>query len=171
MVIEPAVFEDPRGYFFECYSKKIFEGENILTDFVQDNQSCSQKDLLRGIHFQKPPDAQAKLVRVLEGAALDVAVDIRSGSPTYGQYYSIELSGKNKKMLFIPRGFAHGFLTLRDTTVFHYKCDQFYNKSAEVSIQWNDPDLNIQWGITNPIVSEKDKQGITFRGMPSYFEK
>lgn len=159
-LIQPRVFEDPRGYFFESYNKKIFEAAGLSLDFVQDNQSCSQKNVLRGLHFQKAPHAQGKLVRVLSGAALDVAVDIRRGSKTFGKHFSIELNGRNRTMLYIPPGFAHGFLTLEDQTVFHYKCTGFYHKESEVSLCWDDPTLGIQWGIKDPILSEKDKAGL-----------
>lgn len=165
-IIQPRVFEDARGYFFESYNRKIFLEAGLDLDFVQDNQSCSQKDVLRGLHFQRQPHAQGKLVRVLKGAAWDVAVDIRRTSKTFGKYFAIELNEKNKTSLYIPSGFAHGFLTLENDTVFHYKCTSFYNKAAEVSLLWNDPALNIPWNISRPILSEKDVHGIPLGQLP-----
>ena len=156
LLIRPRVFEDNRGYFFESYHSALFSEAGINVSFVQDNQSMSDKGVLRGLHFQRDPYAQGKLVRVLQGSVLDVAVDIRKESPTYGRHYKQVLSGGNKLMLWIPAGFAHGFLTLEDKTVFFYKCTTFYNKSSEASIRWNDPVLDIEWGIKRPIVSEKD---------------
>ncbi len=158
-IIEPRVFEDHRGYFFECYNKKSFdEATGTNTDFVQDNESYSGFGTLRGIHYQAGEHAQAKLVRVIHGKVLDVAVDLREDSPTYGQYVSAELSGENKKMLFVPRGFGHGFVVLSETAVFAYKCDNLYNKESEGGIIYNDPKLNIDWGIDakDIILSEKD---------------
>jgi len=158
-VIEPRVFNDDRGYFFESYNKEKFEeitGSKI--DFVQDNESFSTKGVLRGLHFQKGAHAQAKLVRVIHGEVLDVAVDIRPDSETFLQVETIRLSAKNKKQLFVPRGFAHGFIVLSDTVVFNYKCDNFYNKASEGGIIYNDKTLNIDW-ILDPsefLVSEKD---------------
>lgn len=169
VIIHPKVFHDPRGYFFESYNKKALEAILGNTEFVQDNQSFSSKYVLRGLHFQHPPFAQGKLVRVVRGAVLDVAVDIRKNSPTYGQYFSIELSERNQKMFYIPPGFAHGFLTLEDNTVFLYKCTHYYDKNSEDCIIWNDPDLNIQWNVMNPIVSDKDKSGKFFRDLVSPF--
>ncbi len=156
IVVEPKVFKDSRGYFFESFNKKIFEQGGIISQFVQDNQSFSQKNVLRGLHFQKPPYTQAKLVSVIQGAVLDVVVDLRKSSQTYGEYFSLELTGENKKMLFIPEGFAHGFATLQDNTIFSYKCSNLYNKDSEASILWDDKTLNIDWQIKNPILSEKD---------------
>lgn len=146
-VFEPTVFEDERGYFFESYNKNELCQAGIITDFVQDNQCASTYGVLRGLHFQKAEHAQSKLVRVLFGKVLDVAVDLRPHSPTYGQHFSIELSSENKKQLFIPRGFAHGYVVLSETAVFSYKCDNFYNKNAEAGIRFNDPNLNIDWQI------------------------
>jgi dTDP-4-dehydrorhamnose 3,5-epimerase len=168
-IIQPRVFEDARGYFFESYSKKLFEQAGINTEFVQDNQSMSQKNVLRGLHFQNPPYAQGKLVRVLKGAVLDVAVDIRKKSATYGRHLTMRLDEKNKTMLFIPPGFAHGFLTLEDETVFFYKCTNFYHKLSESTLLWNDPELNIRWGVSDPILSDKDKNGTPFRDLNSMF--
>jgi len=169
VVIQPKVFEDARGYFFEPYNKKVLAGIGINDDFQQDNQSMSQKGVLRGLHFQNPPHAQSKLVRVIQGAVWDVAVDIRKNSPTYGQYYGLELNEKNKTILYIPEGFAHGFKTLEDDTVFLYKCSALYNKAAEDSIYWNDPDIGIPWDIKDPILSEKDKTAKLFKDFKSQF--
>ncbi len=156
IIVKPQIFEDERGYFFESYSEQKFEEAGIATKFVQDNQSKSQKNVLRGLHFQSPPHAQAKLVGVVKGAVLDVAVDIRKGSPTFGKYVAEELTEENKTMLFIAEGLAHGFLVLRDDTIFSYKCSSFYNKASEGSLVWNDPALAINWGIKHPIMSAKD---------------
>ena len=156
LVIEPKVFKDHRGYFYESYNAEAFKQAGIEAVFVQDNQSLSQKGILRGLHFQAPPHAQGKLVRVIKGAVLDVVVDIRKNSPTYGQHFSIELTEENFKMFWIPPGFAHGFVTLEDHTIFSYKCTDVYNKSAEGGLLWNDPELGINWGIEQPVLSEKD---------------
>ncbi len=169
LVIKPKVFEDSRGYFFESYSQKTLETAGLKEQFVQDNQSLSQKGVLRGLHLQKPPHAQGKLVRVIKGAVLDVAVDIRKGSPTYGKYYSIELNEQNKTMFWIPAGFAHGFLTLEDDTIFHYKCTNYYNKESEASVLWNDNDINVNWNISNPLLSEKDLTGTPLKDFISPF--
>lgn len=169
LIIKPDVFEDDRGYFFESYNKDKFEAVGIDLNFVQDNESKSQKGVLRGLHFQNPPYAQGKLVRVMRGRVLDVAVDIRKGSPTYGQWDSIELSGDNKMMYWIPAGMAHGFLTLEDDTVFFYKCTNTYNKDSEGSIRWNDLDLKIDWGVSKAILSEKDKISTLFKDFESKF--
>ncbi len=168
-VISPNVFEDPRGYFFESYSKKSFEEAGIAEEFVQSNQSLSQKGVLRGLHFQHPPHAQSKLVRVIKGSVLDVVVDIRKGSPCYGQHFTIVLSEQNKLMFYIPTGFAHGFLTLEDNTIFSYKCGNYYHKAAEDGILWNDKTLNIDWNIQDPILSEKDKLNTLFSDFQSPF--
>lgn len=169
LVIEPKVFEDDRGYFFESWNKAVFEEKGLYLNFIQDNQSLSSKGVLRGLHFQNPPYAQGKLVRVIQGSVMDVAVDIRKASLTYGEYFSIILSGKNKKSVWIPPGFAHGFVTLEDDTVFTYKCTDVYNKESEGSILWNDKDLNIDWGMENPIVSDKDAASPTFEMLNSEF--
>jgi dTDP-4-dehydrorhamnose 3,5-epimerase len=160
MIVKPSVFEDHRGYFFESYNQKDFQSKGIQTIFVQDNQSKSGYGVLRGLHYQLNPEAQAKLVRVIEGKVLDVVVDIRVGSPTFGQSYSIELSAENKMQLLIPRGFAHGFSVLSETAVFYYKCDNYYNKDAEAGIIFNDPALNIDWQLPegDMILSDKDRQ-------------
>jgi dTDP-4-dehydrorhamnose 3,5-epimerase len=164
LIVKPDVFEDERGYFFESFSKEKFKALGLDLDFVQDNESKSQKNVLRGLHFQKPPYAQGKLVRVVKGAVLDVAVDLRAGSETYGQWEAVELSEENKLMYWIPPGFAHGFLTLRDETVFTYKCTNVYNRESEGSLLWNDTDLNIDWGATsNLILSEKDQNAPIFK--------
>lgn len=158
-IFEPKIFEDSRGYFFESFNKETFNkliGENI--NFIQDNESYSSKGVLRGLHYQTGKYAQAKLVRVIKGKVLDIAVDIRKDSPTFGEHVSLELSEENKLQLFIPRGFAHGFIVLSDTAIFSYKCDNFYNKEAEGGIIYNDKDLNIDWLLSENdfIVSEKD---------------
>lgn len=158
VIIEPAVFEDERGYFFESYNKAKLENLGITIDFVQDNQSFSKKGTLRGLHYQNPPFAQTKLVRVLQGEIIDVAVDLRKDSPTFGQHFSILLSSENKKQLLVPQGFAHGFSVLSETAEVLYKCDQYYNKASEGGIRYDDPFLNIDWGmdLKDAIVSEKD---------------
>ena len=164
-IIEPRVFEDARGYFFESFSQKLFNEKVSDTVFVQDNESRSTYGVLRGLHFQRPPMAQAKLVRVVEGSVLDIAVDIRPDSPTYGQHVSVELSADNKRQLFIPRGFAHGFVVLSPTIVFQYKCDNYYSPAHEGGIAWNDPDLNIDWQVSmeDVVLSDKDKKQIAFK--------
>lgn len=159
-IIEPKVFGDARGYFFEAFSQREFD-ENIgKTVFVQDNQSKSCYGVLRGLHFQKPPYSQAKLVSCVRGKVLDVAVDIRKNSPTYGKYISTELSDENHRMFYIPQGFAHGFSVLSDIAIFQYKCDNYYAPQSEGALIWNDPDINIDWHIpaTDIILSEKDKK-------------
>ncbi len=168
-IIHPRVFEDERGYFFESFRLDLMRENGIELDFVQDNESKSQKNVLRGLHFQNPPYEQGKLVRVVKGAVLDVAVDIRKNSLTYGKWLSQELSEWNKIMLWIPPGFAHGFLTLEDDTIFQYKCTNYYNKESEGSILWNDKTLNIQWGIENPVVSDKDNAAPLFQDLISQF--
>jgi dTDP-4-dehydrorhamnose 3,5-epimerase len=159
LIFEPKIIEDERGYFFESYNQQVFEEAGIQARFVQDNQSRSTYGVLRGLHYQLPPFAQAKLVRVIEGEVLDVAVDIRTDSPTYGQWYSVVLSAANKRQLFVPRGFAHGYVVLSPTAEFFYKCDNFYAKAHEGSIRYDDPTLNIDWQIDlgKAILSEKDK--------------
>jgi dTDP-4-dehydrorhamnose 3,5-epimerase len=168
-IIEPTVFSDDRGYFFESYSYEKLKNLGIDRLFVQDNESKSQKGVLRGLHFQNPPFAQAKLVRVVKGSVLDVAVDIRQNSPTYGQHICVELSEQNKRMLYIPEGFAHGFLVLENDTIFSYKCSQFYHKDSEGSLLWNDEILNIEWGFEHPILSEKDKVSPKFSEFKAQF--
>ena len=156
-IIEPQVFGDHRGYFMETYSTKAFADIGITNEIVQDNQSfTAQKGTLRGIHFQNAPMAQAKLVRVTKGAVLDVAVDLRKGSPTYKQWVGVELSAENKRMLFIPRGFGHGFMTLTDDVEFCYKVDNLYSRECDRGIRFDDPEIGVEWGIENPILSQKD---------------
>lgn len=159
-IIEPRLFKDARGYFYESFNQKEFKEKVCCTTFVQDNESKSSYGVIRGLHFQKPPFAQSKLVRVVKGAVLDVAVDIRKGSPTFGRYVAVELTEENKYQFFIPRGFAHGFSVLSEEVVFQYKCDSFYAPQSEGAIAWNDPDLGIDWRVsTNRIIlSEKDEK-------------
>jgi dTDP-4-dehydrorhamnose 3,5-epimerase len=159
-VFEPVIYEDSRGYFFESYNEKIFREQNLDIRFVQDNQSSSSYGVIRGLHFQINPYAQTKLIRVLKGTILDVALDIRKNSPTYAKFFSIELSAENKKQLFIPPGFAHGFSVLSEKAEVFYKCDKFYNKESEAGIRYNDPLLNIDWKIPaeKVIVSDKDQK-------------
>lgn len=171
VILEPRIFHDTRGYFYESYNQQKLKELGIDTIFVQDNQSYSQKGVIRGLHFQKPPFAQAKLVRVIKGKVLDVAVDIRKSSPTYGQHFSIILTGENHRQFLIPEGFAHGFVALEDDSIFTYKCSQFYHKEAEMSIRYNDPTLNINWGLNNaPIMTEKDLCGVLFDQFNTPFE-
>ena len=169
LVIKQDVFTDERGYFFETYNKERFAQHGLDMVFVQDNESQSTRGVLRGLHFQKPPFTQGKLVRVVKGAVMDVAVDLRKGSPTYGQWESVVLTEDNKFMYWIPEGFAHGFVCLEDQTVFTYKCTNVYNKASEGSIRWDDPDLNIDWGIGDPILSEKDKVAPLFKDFVTPF--
>ena len=159
VIIEPRLFKDERGYFFESFSQREFEEKIRKISFVQDNESKSSYGVLRGLHFQKPPYAQSKLVRVIKGAVLDVAVDIRKGSPTFGKHVAVKLTEENHLQLFIPRGFAHGFSVLSQEVIFQYKCDNFYAPQSEGALAWDDSDLNINWRIpTNKIIlSEKDK--------------
>ncbi len=167
-VIKDKIFEDNRGYFFESFNqKKFFEATESYIEFVQDNQSSSTRGVLRGLHFQKGEYAQAKLVRVLEGSVLDVAVDLRKSSPTFGKHFSIELSGTSHTQLFIPRGFAHGFVVLSEKAVFFYKCDNYYNKEAESGILYNDEMLGIDWKLPESelILSEKDLQHPGFKSI------
>ena len=160
VIIEPRIFNDDRGYFFESFSERDFFANVREIHFVQDNESKSSYGVLRGLHFQKPPFAQSKLVRVIKGAVLDVAVDIRVGSPTFGKYVAVELSADNHRQFFIPRGFAHGFSVLSDEVIFQYKCDNFYAPQYEGAIAWSDPSLNIDWRIPadDVVLSEKDKK-------------
>jgi len=170
VIVKPTVYKDNRGYFFESYNKEVFSANGMEQNFVQDNESKSGKGVLRGLHFQKPPYTQGKLVRVIKGAVLDVAVDLRKSSATYGKWASVKLTEDNKWMFFVPPGFAHGFVTLEDDTIFFYKCTNIYNKASEGAIRWDDPDLNIDWGIENPLLSEKDKTAPLFDGFESPFE-
>jgi dTDP-4-dehydrorhamnose 3,5-epimerase len=171
-IIEPSVFGDDRGYFLESFNLEKFEENVYPIKFVQDNESKSSRGVLRGLHFQKPPYNQAKLVRCIEGRVMDVVVDIRTGSPTYGKHVSIELSGENKKQLFVPRGFAHGFSVLSETAVFAYKVDNTYAPAYDYGIKWNDKDLNINWGLEAHEVqlSEKDKELSLFSDLESPFK-
>jgi dTDP-4-dehydrorhamnose 3,5-epimerase len=157
-VFEPRIFHDDRGYFFESFNAKIWEDAQISTPFVQDNQARSTRGVLRGLHYQVGEYAQAKLVRVVEGSVLDVAVDLRPGSATFGQHFTIELSAENKRQLYVPRGFAHGYLVLSETAEFFYKCDNYYSKASEGGLRFDDPNLNIDWGMdaAELLVSEKD---------------
>ncbi len=158
IVFEPAVFNDDRGFFFESYSLRLFQANGIPNEFVQDNQSFSSFGVIRGMHFQREPHAQSKLVRVLKGRILDVVVDLRTGSPVFGKSFAVELTADNKKQLFIPRGFAHGFSVLSETAEISYKCDQFYNKASESGVRYNDPFLAIDWQIPSDkaLISAKD---------------
>ena len=169
-LIKPKIFKDNRGVFFESFNKEIFDNKvDSKINFVQDNQSLSSKGVLRGLHFQNPPHAQAKLVSVVKGSVIDVVVDLRKESKTYGNYILEELSEYNNHQLFVPKGMAHGFLTLEDNTIFSYKCSDFYHKESEDSILWNDPALNIKWPNSNPILSEKDENAKKFSSFVSPF--
>ena len=171
-IIEPAVFADARGYFFESYNFRSLKAAGISCWFVQDNESCSSRGVVRGLHYQLAPFAQSKLVRVVFGTVYDVAVDLRKGSPTFGKWFGIELSGENKRQFFIPQGFAHGFSVLSETAVFAYKCDQFYNQAAERSIRFDDPQLAIDWQLpaSEVKVSEKDLAALPFSGADMNFD-
>ncbi|GAB1403505.1 dTDP-4-dehydrorhamnose 3,5-epimerase [Lentimicrobium sp.] len=162
VIINPRVFKDERGYFLESYNRDKLIEAGIKEDFVQDNESKSSKGVLRGLHFQRSPYAQGKLVRVIKGAVYDVAVDLRKDSPWYGKWVGVYLNGEEKNMCWIPPGFAHGFVTLEDDTVFAYKCSRPYHPDAEGSIRWNDPQLNIQWPVENPLLSDKDLKAPLF---------
>lgn len=164
VIIEPKIFKDNRGYFFESFNQKHFDEKVCKTTFVQDNESKSTFGVLRGLHFQRSPYSQAKLVKVVLGKVLDVAVDIRKDSPTFGKHVSIELSDENKRLLFIPRGFAHGFIVLSEVAIFQYKCDNYYMSDYEASIKWNDPKLGINWKLNENsiLVSEKDNNANLF---------
>ncbi len=174
VILKPKVFEDARGYFFESFSQREFDRLIYPVNFVQDNESKSSYGVLRGLHFQKPPFPQAKLVRVVRGKVLDVAVDIRKGSPTYGKWVSCELSEDNHYMLFLPRGFAHGFSVLSEEVIFQYKCDNFYHPECEGAVAWNDPALQIDWQIPveKMILSKKDERNKPLEEMePCFFYK
>ena len=172
VIIEPLVFKDPRGYFFESYSKREFDEKVRPVDFVQDNESMSTRGVMRGLHFQRPPYSQSKLVRCVRGAVLDVAVDIRKGSPTYGKHVAVELTEENHRQFFVPRGFAHGFVVLSDVAVFQYKCDNFYHPEADGGISIKDDSLGIDWciDIADAILSEKDTKHPLFRDFDSPFD-
>jgi dTDP-4-dehydrorhamnose 3,5-epimerase len=171
VIVEPKVFGDHRGYFFESFSEKDFAEAVGEVKFVQDNESKSSFGVLRGLHFQKPPHAQAKLVRVVKGRVLDVAVDLRKGSPTFGKHVAVELTEENHRQLFIPRGFAHGFAVLSDEAVFQYKCDNYYAPQSEGSVLWNDPDIGIEWGIPSEdvMLSEKDRNAALLKDLGDVF--
>lgn len=172
MIIEPRIFEDARGYFFESYSKRVFDEKVAPVDFVQDNESSSSFGVIRGLHFQRPPFCQAKLVRCVKGAVLDVAVDIRKGSPTFGKHVAVELTEENKRQFFIPHGFAHGFSVLSETAVFQYKCDNYYHPEADGGISIADPSLEIDWRIdpAKAILSEKDMRHCMLKDFDSLFD-
>lgn len=172
VVIEPKVFDDARGYFFESYSKRRFDEAVRPIEFVQDNESMSTRGVIRGLHFQRPPFSQSKLVRCVRGAVLDVVVDIRRGSPTYGQHVAVELTGENRRQLFVPRGFAHGFAVLSDEAVFQYKCDNYYHPESEGGISIADHSLGIDWRIdpAEAILSEKDLRNPMFSDFESPFD-
>ncbi|TSA27730.1 dTDP-4-dehydrorhamnose 3,5-epimerase [bacterium] len=156
LIIEPDIYSDDRGYFFESFNQKKYAQIGITERFLQDNQSCSKKDTIRGLHYQVGEYAQSKLVRVITGKAIDYAVDIRFGSPTFRKYVAVELSAENQKQLWIPVGFAHGFISLKDNTILQYKCTAYYSQKNEKGIIFNDPDIGINWNTENPIITEKD---------------
>ncbi len=172
VIIEPRIFQDSRGYFFESYNKAVFDKEVAKVDFVQDNESCSSYGVMRGLHFQRPPHAQAKLVRCVKGKVLDVAVDIRKGSPTYGQHVAVELTEENHRQFFIPRGFAHGFAVLSDIAIFQYKCDNYYHPESDGGISIQDTSFVIDWKIDprKAILSEKDLHLTLLKDFDSPFE-
>lgn len=172
LIFEPVVFEDSRGYFYESYNERTFEKEGVQIKFIQDNQAQSSYGVVRGLHYQLSPYAQTKLVRVLSGSILDVVVDIRKGSPTYGKTFSIELSAQNKKQLLVPKGFAHGYSVLSKTAEVFYKCDAFYHKESEAGILLNDEALNINWQVPRDkaIISDKDKNHPSFKNCKNNFE-
>ncbi len=176
LIIEPQVFQDKRGFFVETYNKDKYFKNNIKVEFVQDNLSQSDKGVLRGLHYQKQPYSQGKLVQVIKGSVLDVAVDIRPDSETFGQWESLLLTAEEKNQFWIPEGFLHGFLALEDETIFSYKCTNLYQPEAEISVKWDDADLNIDWqlekyAINQPIVSAKDQQGIKFAELKKLLKK
>ena len=172
VIIEPKVFGDHRGYFFESFSEKDFCAQVREVRFVQDNESKSSFGVLRGLHFQRPPYAQSKLVRVVKGAVMDVAVDLRKGSPTFGKHVAVELTEENQRQVFIPRGFAHGFVVLSDDTILQYKCDNFYEPQAEGAVAWNDPDLGINWRLPEDkiVLSAKDTCQPSLKDVPWLFD-
>lgn len=171
-IVEPAVFGDHRGFFMESWSQRAFEEAGLYYRFVQDNHSSSAvKGTLRGIHFQRGEKAQAKLVRCTRGAVLDVAVDLRPSSPNYKKWVGVKLSGENKRQLLIPRGFGHGFVTLTDDVEFLYKADNYYSPEADGGIQWNDPDIGVDWGVENPVLSEKDSRSPFLKDAVTGFEE
>ena len=170
-ILEPRLFEDARGYFFESFNQREFEEKVAPVVFVQDNESKSSYGVVRGLHYQKPPYTQSKLVRVVKGAVLDVAVDVRKGSPTFGQHVAVELTGENHRQFFIPRGFLHGFSVLSEEVVFQYKCDNFYAPASEGAVAWDDPDLGIDWPVApeQMLLSDKDLRGTSFKNA-EYFD-
>ena len=171
LIIEPKVYGDNRGYFFESFNQKLFEeavGSSVT--FCQDNQSLSSKGVVRGLHFQTPPHAQGKLVRVTQGSVLDIALDIRENSPNFGQHHAVLLSAENKLQFWVPEGFAHGFATLEDDTIFQYKCTNYYQPSAEKSVLWNDENLNIDWRVADAIISAKDEIGVKWDDFKTPFK-
>lgn len=168
--IKPKVHQDHRGHFFESFRKDALKDFGVDLEFVQDNQSLSQKNILRGLHFQTPPNAQGKLVRVINGAVRDVVLDIRKSSSTYGQFKVFDLTEQNFEMLYVPPGFAHGFATLEDNTIFTYKCTDYYNPESEGGVLWSSPELEIPWGIADPVLSEKDKHLTSFSDFQSPFD-
>jgi dTDP-4-dehydrorhamnose 3,5-epimerase len=163
LLIKPKVFGDSRGYFFESYNEQTLSFLENGEKFVQDNQSLSHKNVVRGLHMQLAPHTQGKFVRAITGAVLDVVVDARKDSPTFGKHFSVELNADNKLMMYVPKGFLHGFTTLEDNTIFTYKCTSFYDKASEITVMWNDTDLNIDWRCANPIISDKDVIGFSFK--------
>lgn len=169
LILEPRVFKDGRGLFFESFNSQLFTDAAGAVNFIQDNQSVSKKGVLRGLHFQNNPHAQGKLVRVAQGRVIDVAVDIRKDSLTYGEHVAVELTAENNKQFWIPAGFAHGFVSLEDDTIFCYKCTDYYAPECEGSLLWNDRDLNINWGIDDPLVSDKDKIATKFTNFTTTF--
>ncbi len=169
VIIKPQIFGDDRGYFFESWNRKTLEKLGFSHDFVQDNQSKSSKDVLRGLHFQKPPYVQGKLVRVIHGSIIDIAIDLRKESPTYLKYEAATLSSENKHMLYVPEGFAHGFLTLEDNTIVNYKCTEIYHKESEVTFRWNDPTIGVKWNIENPILAGRDSKAPFFNEIDNPF--
>ena len=172
LIVEPKVFGDSRGYFFESWNQAAYEAAGITNKWVQDNESKSSYGVLRGLHYQAAPYTQAKIVRAISGAVLDVAVDIRKGSPTYGRHVAVELSAENKRQLYIPRGFAHGFAVLSETALFQYKCDNFYSPESEGGIAWDDPEIGIDWGLPKDmaILSPKDRNRQTLRDFVNSFD-
>ena len=170
LIIKPRVLGDQRGFFFESYNQKTYKEAGIKYNFVQDNLSKSQKGVIRGLHYQKNPFSQGKLIQVIKGAVLDVALDIRFGSPTFGEHVAVELNEENKKQLWIPPGFAHGFATLSDVAIFSYKCTDFYSHESEGGIIWNDPDLVIDWKVENPIISDKDQKLLRLKDIDKDFK-
>lgn len=169
LIIYPTIYKDHRGLFFESYNKQTFASYGLIAEFVQDNQSISAKNVIRGLHFQRPPYAQTKLVRVVSGSAIDVVVDLRKHSPSYGKYVKVLLTSAENTMFWIPEGFAHGFIALENNTILHYKASNYYNKKSEDALLWSDIHLNIDWGISNPIISEKDACAASFKDFISPF--